>query len=81
MLTTVEDLQTRKEELRSEMQNQNKEIGSLWHESILPKRTNNKGEFITSIVSKSITVIDVVLLVRKLFKQYGHLFGRSKKKR
>ena len=45
-----------------------------------PKEANTKGELIANLVSNSITAIDAFILVRKLMKTYGWLFGRRKRK-
>lgn len=76
---TLEDLQLRKNELQGEIHKANKTIGKLWGELFVVKKAGTKGELITSIVSKSITAFDAFMLVRKLVKQYGHLFAKKKK--
>lgn len=79
---TLEDIQCRKDELQTNIQQRTEQIGDLWHELTAPQKANTKGELITSLVSNSITAIDGFLLVRKLLKTYGSLFNMlSKKKR
>lgn len=81
MLTTIEEIQARKEELRTEIHKKNDEIGSLWNNLFVPKKANTKGELVANIISNSITAFDTFMLMRKLFTQYGHLFGHRKKKK
>lgn len=76
---TLEDIQARKDELQAKIQKSNETIGKLWKELFVAKKANTKGELITSIISKSITAFDAFLLVRKLVKQYGYIFGKKKK--
>jgi len=45
-----------------------------------PKKSDTKGELIANLISNSITAIDAFLLVRKLMKSYGHLFGKKKRR-
>jgi len=77
---TLEEIQLRKNELQADIQQQNEQIGKLWHELTTPQESNTKGEMIASLVTNSITAIDGFLLVRKLLKTYGWLFKRKKKK-
>lgn len=76
---TLEDIQARKDELQAKIQKSNETISKLWKELFVAKKANTKGELITSIISKSITAFDAFLLVRKLVKQYGYIFGKKKK--
>ncbi len=46
----------------------------------MPQKDSSKGEWIANIVSNSVTAIDAFLLIRKLTKNYGFLFGHKKKK-
>lgn len=78
-IESLEDLQQRKEELKSEIQEGNDKISLLWHELVAPQKSNSKGELIASLVSNGVTAIDGFLLIRKLIKGYGFLFRRKKK--
>ena len=56
-------------------------IGTGWAFFIIaPKKSDTKGELIANLISNSITAIDAFLLVRKLMKSYGHLFGKKKRR-
>lgn len=76
---TLEDIQQRKQLLRADMQKNGERIGSLWHKLTAPQKSDTKGELVTNLISNSITAIDAFLLVRKLMKGYGYLFGRKKR--
>lgn len=77
----LEDIQLRKDELHTEIAKQSEAISTLWSGLFTPKKASTKGEQVASLITNSITVIDMFLLVRKLMNQYGSLFGRKKKKR
>ena len=77
---TLDDIQSRKDELQSEIHKKGEQIGLLWNSLFTPKKTNTKGELIASIITNSITAFDTFMLVRKLMSKYGGLF-KSKKKR
>ena len=75
--STLEEIRQRKEELIDQMQADNKQFSTLWG-NIFVKR-----DYIASLVANSVTVIDLILLYRKLRKNYGSLralFGKGKKK-
>lgn len=76
---TLEELQQRKNELQAQIHQDGELIGDLWHELAAPKKSSSKGELIANLVSNSITAIDAFILVRKLMKNYGHLFSRKRK--
>ena len=78
--STLEQIQQRKEALHANIQKDNEQIGLLWHQLTAPQKSDSKGELIANLVSNSITAIDAFLLVRKLMKSYGHLFGKKKRK-
>jgi len=78
---TLEDIQRRKDELRTDINANGQKINGLWHELFMPQKANSKGELIANLISNSITAIDAFLLVRKLMKNYGWLVDRMKKKR
>lgn len=78
---TLEDIQRRKDELRTDIKANSQQISDLWHELFMPQKANSKGELIANLISNSITAIDAFLLVRKLMKNYGWLIGRKKKKK
>jgi len=78
--STLEDIQLRKEAVQANIQKDNERIGLLWHDLTAPQKSDTKGELIANLISNSITAIDAFLLVRKLMKSYGHLFGKKKRK-
>lgn len=79
IFNTLEDIQAHKEELQTEIHQNNEHIGLLWNGLFVHKKDTTKGEIITSIISKSITALDAFMLMRKLFIQYGHIFKKKKK--
>lgn len=80
-MTTLEEIQARKSSLLTRIQERNEEIATLWEDVFIPKKASTKGELITTIISNSITAFDAFMLVRKLLRQYGSLFYRSKKRK
>ena len=78
--STLEDIRQRKEAVQANIQKDNERIGLLWHDLTAPQKSDTKGELIANLISNSITAIDAFLLVRKLMKSYGHLFGKKKRK-
>ena len=77
---TLEEIQIRKEELQSNIQQENDQIGILWRTLFAPQKASSKGELVANLVANSITARDGFLLVRKLMKSYGRIFSRKKKK-
>ena len=77
--STLEEIRERKEQLLKELQQDNTKFSTLWSQTFVKRENSTKGEYISSIVANSITAIDTFLLVRKLIKNYGGLFGLSKK--
>lgn len=77
--STLEEIRARKEQLLSELQQDNTRFSTLWSQTFVKREGSSKGEFISSLVANSITAVDTFLLVRKLIKNYGGLFGLSKK--
>ena len=77
---TLEDIALRKDELKAQLSDNSEKVGTLWHDLWAPKEANTKGELIANLISNSITAIDAFILVRKLMKTYGWLFGRRKRK-
>jgi hypothetical protein len=47
----------------------------------LKRENNTKTDYIASIVSNGIVAFDTFMLIRKLMKGYGFLFGKKKNKR
>jgi len=78
--STLEDIRQRKEAVQANIQKDNERIGLLWHDLTAPQKSDTKGELIANLISNSITAIDAFLLVRKLMKSYGYLFGKKKRR-
>jgi hypothetical protein len=77
---TLEDIELRKDELRAQLSSNSKKVGSLWRSLWAPQKSESKGELVANLISNSITAIDAFILMRKLMKTYGWLFGRRKRK-
>lgn len=73
---TLEEIQQRKEQLTEELQKDSTRFSTLWGQLFVKRKDVPKGEFIASMVTNSITAIDAFLLVRKLLKNYRHIFRR-----
>lgn len=78
---SLDDIQARKDQLLEELQSDNSKFGTKWNQLFTPKENSSKAEFVGSLLVNSITVIDVILTARKLFKTYGAIFGLGKKKK
>ena len=73
---TLEEIQQRKEQLKTELQKDSTRFSTLWRQMFVKRKDVSKGEFIANMVTNSITAIDAFLLVRKLLKSYRHIFRR-----
>ena len=80
MYSSLDEIQSRKDQLKDEIHEQSGQISNLWHELTAPEQSSSKGELVAHLVSNSITAIDGFLLVRKLMKSYSYIFGRKKRK-
>ena len=81
---TLEEIRQRKDELLDQIQNDSKQFSTLWGELFVKRENSTKGDYIASLITNSVTVIDLFLLYRKLRKNYGSilgLFGKSAKKK
>ena len=79
---TLEEIRQRKDQLLDEMQQDNKQFTTLWNQLFVKNENSSRGDYIASIVTNSVTVIDLFLLYRKLRKNYGGLmalFGKKKR--
>ena len=76
---TLEEIRLRKEELASQIQQDNTKFSTLWNQTFVKREGSTKGEYISGLIANSITAIDAFLLIRKLMKNYGSLFGRTSK--
>jgi hypothetical protein len=77
---TLEEIRLRKEELANAIQQDSTKFSSLWNQTFIKREGSTKGEYISGLIANSITAIDAFLLIRKLMKGYGTLFGKSEKK-
>ena len=77
---TLEEIRLRKEELASEIQQDNTKFSTLWHQTFIKRENSTKGEYVSGLIANSITAIDIFLVIRKLVKGYGNLFGKTTKK-
>lgn len=73
---TLEEIRQRKEQLSEELQKDSTRFSTLWGQMFVKRKDLSKGEFIASMVTNSITAIDAFLLVRKLLRNYRHIFRR-----
>ena len=77
---TLEEIRLRKEELIDQIQQDNTKFTGLWNQTFIKREGSTKGEYISGLIANSITAIDAFLLIRKLMKNYGSLFGKNSKK-
>ena len=77
---TLDELRQRKNQLAEQIQQDNTKFTTLWNQVFLKKEGNSKGDYIASLVSNGFLAVDTIILVRKLMKGYGFLFGKKKKK-
>lgn len=74
---TLEEIRQRKDELLDQMQADNKQFTTVWNQIFVKRENNTKGDYIASLLTNSVTVIDLFLLFRKLRKNYKSLFGKK----
>ena len=74
---TLDEIRQRKDELLDQLQQDNTKFTSLWNQVFLKKEENSKGDYIASLISNGFVAVDTFLLIRKLMKGYGFLFGRN----
>ena len=78
---TLAKIRERKEELLEEIQKDSDKVTALWNDTFVKRDETSKGDYIASLVSNGFMAVDAFLLVRKLMKGYGYLFGKGKGKR
>ena len=78
---TLEDIQARKDELLVQLQTDNNHFETKWNQLFASKEDNTKAAFIGNLLVNGITVVDFILTARKLYKNYGFIFGLGKKKK
>ena len=77
---TLDEIRERKDALLDEIQKDRDKVTSLWNQTFLKRDETSKGDYIASLVSNGFMALDAFLLVRKLMKGYGYLFGKSRRK-
>lgn len=75
----IEDIQLRKEELRTSIDQRSEIIANLWSDLTTVKRSGDKGEMVAGVISKSIMAFDAVMVVSKLYRRYGKLFKKKRR--
>ena len=80
---TLDEIRERKDELQllDELRQDNTKMSTMWDQVFLKRENNTKTDYIASIVSNGIVAFDTFMLIRKLMKGYGFLFGKKKNKR
>lgn len=78
---SLEEIRQRKDELLNQLQQDNTQFSTLWNQVFLKREENTKSDYIAGLVSNGIVAFDTFLLIRKLMKSYGFLFGKKKKKK
>ena len=78
---TLDEIRERKEALLDEIQKDNEKFTTLWNQTFLKRDETSKGDYIAGLVSNGFMALDAFLLVRKLIKGYGYLFGKGKRKK
>ena len=77
---SLEEIRQRKDELLNELQKDNTQFSTLWDQVFLKRENNTKSDYIAGLISNGIVAFDTFMLIRKLMKSYGFLFGKKKKK-
>ena len=78
---TLDEIRERKDELLDELKEDTTKMSTLWNQVFLKRENNTKTDYIASLVSNGIVAFDTFMLIRKLMKGYGILFGKEKKKK
>ena len=78
---TLDEIRERKDEMLDELRQDSTKMSTMWNQVFLKREENSKGDYIASLVSNGVMAFDAFLLIRKLMKGYGYLFGKSKKKK
>ena len=78
---TLDEIRERKDALLDEIQKDSEKVTALWNDTFVKRDETSKGDYIASLVSNGFMAIDAFLLARKLFKGYGYLFGKGKRKK
>ena len=78
---TLDEIRERKDELLDELRQDNTKMSTMWDQVFLKRENNTKTDYIASIVTNGIVAFDTFMLIRKLMKGYGFLFGKKKQKK
>jgi hypothetical protein len=78
---TLDEIRERKDELLDELKQDNTKMSTMWNQVFLKRENNTKSDYIASIISNGIVAFDTIMLIRKLMKGYGFLFGKKKQKK
>lgn len=78
--SNIEEIQLRKEETLTAIQQSKEKIAVLWSDLTTVKISNDRGEMIAGIISKGIMAFDAVMVVSKLYRRYGSLFKKKKRR-
>lgn len=78
---TLDEIRERKDELLEELNQDNTKMSTMWNQVFLKREDNTKSDYIASIISNGIVAFDTFMLIRKLMKGYGFLFGKKKKQK
>lgn len=76
----IEDVQLKKEELRSAIEQRSDTIATLWSELTTVKKSDDKGEIVAGVISKGIMAFDAFMLFSKLYRRYGNLFKKKRRR-
>jgi len=77
---TLEEIRQRKDELLGQMEADGKRFSNIWNTIFVKPENSTKGDYIASLITNSVTIIDLFLLYRKLRKNYGGIFNLFTKK-
>lgn len=80
IIHNLEDIQARKAQLHETIGKQGEKVTALWHDLVTVKQTNDRGEMLSGLLSKGVMAFDVVLMITKLYRRYGSLFKRKKRR-
>ena len=81
--SSLEEIRARKDALLEQIQTDSTQVSGLWGKIFVKREETTKGDYIASLIANGMTVIDLILLYRKLRHNYGgltSLFSGSKKK-
>ena len=78
---TLDEIRERKDELLDELRQDNTKMSTMWNQVFLKRENNTKTDYIASIVTNGIVAFDTFMLIRKLMKGYGILFGKKKQQK